>query len=224
MIRMLVVGKNSRVFKRYHGLFNQKFDLTAISHVDLIGDKAVDAEFDVVLILSTTRSDDDVANLYHHIRDKICAARFVLLSSLVVKLPFEFDFYTYVKAKKSCERIFQNIFYEQVIFRCGEINDDQSSPVSTDISILLEFLARTSDIKSAVVDLPVIINEYSTPGPVYRLLFQKKLYGICRFMDLIYKASNQKNYGFTFGLFMVLLLDSHKGNLVKHKFIEEGTL
>ena len=219
MIRMLVVGKNSRVFKRYQGLFNEKFDLTAISHVDLVGDSAIENEFDVVLILSTTRFEDDVEKLYHDIRDKISAARFVLLSSLVVKLPFEFNFYTYVKAKKTCEKIFQNVFYEQLIFRCGEINDDQSLPVSTDISILLEFLSRISDFKSAVVDLPVIINECSTPGLVYRFFFQRKFYGTCRFMDLIYKVTNQKNYGFTFGLFMLLLLDSHKGTLVKHDSI-----
>ena len=221
MIRMLVVGKNSRVFKRSQALFNQKFDLTAISHVDLVGDSAIENEFDVVLILSTTRFEDDIEKLYRDIRDKVCAARFVLLSSLVVKLPFEFNFYTYVKAKKSCEKIFQNVFYDHLILRCGEINGDQSSPVSTDISILLEFLSRMSDVKSAVVDLPVIINECSTPGLVYRLFFQRKFYRICRVMDLIYKVTNQKNYGFTFGLFMLLLLDAEKGALVRHDSISD---
>jgi hypothetical protein len=219
MIRMLVVGKNSRIFKRYQECFNQKFNVKAISHIDLIGDKTIEAEFDVVLILSTTHNGYNVEKLYIDIREKICSTRFVLLSSLVVKLPDEFDFYTYVRAKKSCEKIFQYVFQEQVIFRCGEINDDQSSPISTDISILLDYLGRISDDNPEVVDLPVTINECSSPGCVYRFFFKRKYYRTCRFMDLFYKANNLKNYGFTFGLFMALLLDIHKVEFEKNDFI-----
>ena len=202
MKKLLVIGKNSRLYKKYRHALEGAFSLKAISHKDIIGGDVPALHFDVVLILSTSKSIKGLSDLYNNVKDNISAHNYVLLSSHVVQLETDFDWYEYVRAKKLGELEFRAVFPFGIIVRGGDFSDDiLGPPVSSSFYNLLDVLASLSDSHGFTIDLPVAINDKYTPHKLYQYIFRLGWYRFCRFPDAIYRALGYKNYGYTFGLF-----------------------
>lgn len=202
MKKLLVIGKNSRLYKKYRDAMEGSFSLKAISHKDINGWSGTALHFDVVLILSTSKGIKGLTNLYNNVKDNISAHNYVLLSSHVVQLEKDFDWYEYVRVKKLGELEFRAVFPFGIIVRGGDFSDDiLGPPVSSSFYNLLDVLASLPDLHGFTIDLPVAINGKYTPHKLYQYIFRLGWYKFCRFPDLIYRALGYKNYGYTFGLF-----------------------
>lgn len=201
MKRLLVIGKNSRLYKTFRPALEEAFCLKAISHKEIIRIEEPKLHYDVVLILSMAKTIQDLSNLYNNIKNNISAHNFVLLSSHVVQLESEFDWYEYVRVKKLGEFKFRAIFPSGTIVRGGEfIKNMLEPPVSSSFYNLIEVISLFES-NGSTIDLPVAINHKYTPHKLYQFIFQLGWYRFCRFFDLIYRAFGYKNYGYTYGLF-----------------------
>lgn len=202
MKKLLVIGRNSRLYKKYRDALKGAFSLKAVSHKDINGWGGTALHFDVVLILSTSKSIKDLSSLYNNVKDNISALNYVLLSSHVVQLENDFDWYEYVRVKKLGELEFRAVFPFGIIVRGGDFSDDiRDVPVSSCFYNLLDVLASLPDSHGFTIDLPVAINDKYTPHKLYQYIFRLGWYRFCRFPDAIYRALGYKNYGYTFGLF-----------------------
>lgn len=202
MKKLLVIGKNSRLYKKYRDVLEGAFSVKAISHKDINGWNGTTLHFDVVLILSTSKSIKNLSNLYNNVKDNIFAHNYVLLSSHVVQLENDFDWYEYVRVKKLGELEFRAVFPFGIIVRGGDFSDDiLGPPVSSSFYNLLDVLASLSDSNGFTIDLPVVINDKYTPHKLYQYIFRLGWYRFCRIPDAIYRVLGNKNYGYTFGLF-----------------------
>lgn len=197
--KLLVIGKNSRVFARFSSEINDAFYVTAISHRDIqfLGETET---FDIVWVLSTSRDIKACDEMFVAIGNKNLTGKVVLMSSAVAALPTQYEFYSYVRNKKEIERRFLHILRGGVIVRSGTIVEKEPHPVGTHISNLLEKLCQLASHELPIVSVAFTNSSNWEPSKIYKVLFSMGFLSICRIFDLWYSLTGKLNYGYTYAL------------------------
>jgi hypothetical protein len=201
--RLLIIGKNSRLYKTFSHDFDSNFSVTAISHREA-EEFDWSRPYDMVLVLSTTHKISDMRDLFLLIK-KSCKCRVILMSSIVVELPRVFNFYRYVAIKKTLEALFLSIMPTQSIVRSGAVFSNSQHAVGTRIGDLLVSIAKSADSAEQMITSKLVVDRSWCPGMIYKSLFAMKLYPICRAFDFFYAKAGRTNYGYTYALYLLLV-------------------
>lgn len=205
MISLLFIGKNSRFFTETKDDLSKKFSLIAISHKEI---KKTTFCFDLVIVGSFSKNLRENLILFEKIKSSLSFKKIIYLSSAVVELDDKYNYYKYVKLKKQLEKEFFLTFKKNsIIFRPYLIQNAKrsNSPLFTksfDFVNKVKLTYENNKINSVVSFDPVFLKSVRIPNYLYRFLFAKNLFLLCRIFDLFYKRFGFVNYGYTYGLFL----------------------
>jgi len=195
MLKVLIVGKSSKVFSVIEKVFNEHFELYACSHRELV--KYSKQSFDLVLILSLAPTINGNQALFEEIYKSIKSTKYVYLSSVVCFLKKYQDKFKYIKLKIEAEKSFLLTFkdLEKYILRCGVITYlENEYPIITNPRVIATKLNNLTD------EISILYKKSFTSQPpcFYRILLKLELFYFARFFDLFFKLFGAKNYGYTY--------------------------
>lgn len=207
-MKIAVVGSGSKCWSLLKNKLN-KFDILEIKAKSIDKIK-INYKVDVVLYLA----DPPCNAINSHLNTtlaKLKPNKFILISSLVVELPDQFNFYRYVKRKKFIEnelcnfrKIFKNTKF--IYLRCSTIIPDKDIvkniyPIYTNITQLTNLIEKHvfSDVKFSKSNL-FKINDNIGSNMFFDLQKKLNLISFFRPFDIIFKLMGSKNYGYSYHL------------------------
>jgi hypothetical protein len=206
MKKLLFIGKNSNLFTKVGQSLAEHFDVHAISHKEI---KENNFSYDIILVASYSIRIKSNLKLFEKINSCLIFKKIVYISSAVVGLGDEYDFYNYVKIKRELEKLFFIEFKEKSIaIRPYQVEGDTKSeyPLITkpiDFVRKIQIVADLKKTTKVVVFTPSRGSCSATPNSFYIKLFVRKHFLMCRFFDFFYKKNGFKNYGYTYGLMLM---------------------
>ena len=207
-MKIAVVGSGSRVWQLLRTGFVD-FNVIEIKGRSL-EHLSEPINVDVVMYLVNSPVDKISSHIQLTIKH-FSPKKFIMLSSMVVELPAMFDFYQYVKAKKTVEYELLRLskYFTETSFlniRCAPIvenfsNEDCGYPIYLPVNNLIEELKGTfkNDFSYEAVNMYEVSNKFSQ-NIVFDFFSRFHVVKLFRPLDIVFRLLGSKSYGYTYHL------------------------